>query len=185
MISRLAIVDVWTVISMDKKLPFVWRTTGRVVTPKSKTKLAALISEFMEVEEIDGFLRYERHRIPNDPCSILIVLPGTSFYKNEETYRSDIRWMWKVLARNQGRIEIGYTGSLFLFVTDEVSYYNPGPDVIKGSFEDAELLWSWIKYVVSKSWWKQKKGQLRGIFASSIDTPTMLKKLSTRLILDN
>jgi len=168
---------------VTKKLPFVWRNTGSVASDTTKKKLAALASEFMLVEEIDGFLRYERHHTPTEPSSVLIILPGGSFYKNKETYRSDIKWMWKVLAQDYGRVNIGHNGLLFLLVTDEVLYYSPGKDVTIGSFGDTELLWGWIKYVTSKSWYKQKQGQLRKIFKLDPDVPAMLKRVSELLIL--
>jgi len=168
---------------MDKKLPFVWRNTGRAITDSSKLRLTHLATSFMlSGDGNNEFLRYERHWTLGDPSAILIVLPGKSFYKNGQTYRSDIRWMWKFLSQNDGRIEVGHKGYLFLFVTDEPQYYSPGPDVIKGSFADAELLWKWIEYVTTRSWYKQKGGQLRGMFAPNDDVPTMLKKVSERLI---
>ena len=130
--------------------------------------------------EVGGFSRWERRR-GNEPASILILLPGEAFYRGAQTYRSDIRWMWKKLAGEE-RARSGGHGCLSLLVTDEYQLYKPQTNVIRGGFEDANLLWAWIKFVVNHSWWKQKRGQLRKLFKKGMSVPDMLGLLSTILI---
>ena len=165
---------------MDQKLPFVWRECG-LFRASQIPKLAAFLTDFMHTQTIESFPRYERHRL-GAPSSTAIILPGECFFRGDQTYRSDIKWMWKVLAKLPGRMQIGKDGALILLVTDEVRYYNPGNRVQVGSFEDAELLWKWIEFVTSHSWWKQKKGQLRKLFSRTDSVPTMLAEVSTALI---
>ena len=130
----------------------------------------------------EEFQRWERYP-SNEPSAVLIILPGSAFWKDGQTYRSDIRWMWKVLRGVMTPVSVGRDGFLSLFLTDEPNLYKPyrGEEIIRGSWDDATLMWFWIKYVTKHSWWKQKRGQLRQLF-TDINLQDMLAILSTKMI---
>lgn len=86
--------------------------------------------------------------------------------------------MWKKLARTDDHTRIGKQGYLSFLVTDEWKLYKPKTEVIRGSFADAELLWFWVEYVTSHSWWKQKQGKLREMFRDDMSVQDMLAMLT-------
>ena len=128
-----------------------------------------------------GFGVWQRQR-DGQPCSLLVTIPGAALLRNKQTYRSDIKWMWNLLAGTTGRVRVGEGSYLTLLVTDEERLYHPKTEVVRGSFEDAMLLRSWIKFVTKHSWWKQKKGQLRKLFKPGQTVPDMLAAVSAALI---
>ena len=141
----------------------------------------ALTNSFMLVEDFGGFTRWERHR-GSSPATIVILIPGNLFYRNNQSYRSDIKWMWKLLRGNMNQITIGKKGYLSLMLTDEQNYYEPGTVVNTGSFAEAELMWQWIKLVCGHSWYKQKRGQIRRLLESHDTFEEMLATVNTELI---
>lgn len=136
----------------------------------------------MLAEDKNGFTKWVRTN-RGTPTSILIVMNGDAFYRGNQTYRSDIRWLWKAFNSDDIDIRVGKDGYMTMLVTNEASIYNPPPQlkIVKGSFEDAELMWKWIKFVCHHSWWKQKQGQIRK-FIDGLDQPLALAKVSEALI---
>lgn len=165
---------------MDR-LPFIWRK-AEAHRGSNLLTLSKFVKQFMLIDEIDGFKKYERHDAGRVSSS-LIILPGSSFYRNNQTYRSDIKWMWNHIRGDDGRIEIGPAGALSLFHTEEPTYYHPSRNVDVGDWAEPTLMWKWIQYVVWFSWFKQKRGKLREFFGGEVETKKMLKMVSEALIL--
>ena len=169
---------------MDRKLPFVWRNTVTYHGENQRNNLLALSTEFMLVSSMadERFRRYERGSSPGNPCSILIVMDGEGFYRKGQSCRSDIRWMWKLFRGNNKRVEVGKSGYLTILWTQEHRYYKPSTIVTRGTWAEAELMWSWIELVCNHSWYKQKKGQIRKLLDGRQTFSDMLVTVSTELI---
>jgi len=166
---------------MDRKLPFIWKNPGIHRDPRGIQEAEDLKKKFMLFDECEEFQRWVRYG-GGAFDSTFIWMPAAAFYKNKQTYRSDIIWMWKLLAGHEGRVELG-GGVITLLHTQEPQLYKPGSKVETGSWAEPDLLWKWILFVTEESWFKQKRGTLRKFFKEDADVGQMLHALSEEMIM--
>lgn len=168
---------------MNPKLPFVWKNP-KLYTGIGKLKaLKAYLTNFMPADNQGTFHRLERHR-DGSVSSVMLTFPGSGFYRSGQTCRSDIKWMIKEVMGINGRLRIPNGGYYTILFTDEPKLYKPAhmDSILRGSFEEADLLWEWVKYVTSQSWYAQKQGKIRKMFDGIEDAIDRLVKLREHLI---
>lgn len=165
-----------------ERLPFVYKESRVHRSEKSIQWILDFSKKFMREEVVEGFEKWERKDFHRNTSSCLILLPGSSFVKNKQTFRSDIKWMWNLLSNREGRAQCGRAGFLSILFTEEPDLYIPKGNPLVGTWEEAKLMWAWIKYVTNQSWYKQKRGTLRNIFEDIDSVPKMLALVSEKLI---
>lgn len=168
-------------------LPFFMRL-GRLHRGKAGyDKFASQVGGMHIYASIDNqFVWY--YKINSDVKIDIIYLPTSAFIMSGgEMYRSDIRWLWKILSGFDPKwhVRAGTHGGTSLTVTNSLLYYKPSATepIIADPDCDMLLMWRWIQYILSVSLMKQKSGKERLLLnqPSVVPTSTSLYTVSELL----
>ena len=163
-----------------KTLPFVARIHGKY---RNKNELNKVVENLTLHEELHGFQTWVNWPLEKYPRTASIIIPRACFKYKKANARGDILWLWKKISENEGKwILTGREGGFFLLHTTETSKYKPSPSPSIGSWDESRLMWLWIKYIVSLSAYKQKRGTEKRLIEDIVDIREALRVVSGLLI---
>ena len=144
---------------MQGTLPLVVKYHGIYRDKEAFAELQEQFELFDTYLDHEGFLLFKKgHDLLK---TRMIVIPKRCFTLKDQSYRSDIVWMWKELSCVDGYVRMTQDGALSITTTNDASFYKPIDTADGGSFEEIGLLWSWIIYITSLSIYAQKMGRER------------------------